>query len=85
MLLQARTEINYWYHEFGWARCDELISNLEAVSGLKADDDKYKNYTNDERNAFITKYYQKRRDYAQSQAKQQISPEVLKNIVRRKK
>ena len=57
LLFQPRTEINYWYNKFGWERCDELISNLEQVSGLRASED-IKGYDSVERrNQKIRRYY----------------------------
>ena len=63
LLFQPRTEINLWYNIWGWGRADELISNLESVSGLRADND-IEAYENEaERNQKIRRWYANRLRY----------------------
>ena len=63
LLFQPRTEINLWYNIWGWGRADELISNLEAVSGLRADDDIQAYEDDKERNRKIRRWYANRLRY----------------------
>ena len=63
LLFEPRTEINLWYNVWGWQRADDLISNLESVSGLRADES-IKAYEDvDERNEKIRRYYANRLRY----------------------
>lgn len=87
LLFDPRTEINLWYNVWGWQRADDLISNLEAVSGLSANDDKFGHQSNDERNQKIRRFYAKRLRF---RVREQVSNEMglkgrdLENEVRKR-
>lgn len=85
LLFKPRTEIDYWYHVFGWQRADELIQNLENVSGLSASSD-IKGYTdNEDRNRKIRRWYAKRLRYnIREELRGTYSSTDLENEVRKR-
>lgn len=84
-LFKPRTEIDYWYHKFGWQRADELITNLENVSGLKVDKDIQGYKDIEDRNRQIRRWYAKRLRYnIREDLRSQYPQEELEKEVRKK-